>query len=95
MAVSIVTYTGDGSTTQYVITFEYISRDDVVVTIDGVAATFSFVNDTTVEFSSAPAADATIVIKRGTPSAPLVDFTDGSTLLSRSRLSTPTVPLLG
>ena len=80
MAVSIVTYTGDGSTTQYVITFEYISRDDVVVTIDGVAATFSFVNDTTVEFSSAPAVDATIVIKRGTPSAPLVDFTDGSTL---------------
>lgn len=80
MAVSIVTYTGDGSTTQYVITFEYISRDDVVVTIDGVAATFSFVNDTTVEFSSAPTVDSTIVIKRGTPSAPLVDFTDGSTL---------------
>lgn len=80
MAVSIVTYTGDGSTTQYVITFEYISRDDVVVTIDGVAATFSFVNDTTVEFSSAPAVDSTIVIKRGTPSEPLVDFTDGSTL---------------
>ena len=80
MAVSIVTYTGDGSTTQYVITFEYISRDDVVVTIDDVAATFTFVNDTTLEFSSAPATNAKIVIKRGTPSAPLVDFTDGSTL---------------
>lgn len=80
MAVSIVTYTGDGSTTQYVITFEYISRDDVVVQVNDVDAAFTFINDTTVELSSTPTSGDRITIKRETPTAPLVDFADGSTL---------------
>lgn len=80
MAVSIVTYTGDGSTTQYVITFEYISRDDVVVQVNDIDAAFTFINDTTVELSSTPSSGDRITIKRETPTAPLVDFADGSTL---------------
>jgi chaperonin cofactor prefoldin len=80
MAVSIVTYTGDGSTTQYVITFEYISRDNVVVQVNDVDAAFTFINDTTVELTNTPSSGDEITIKRDTPSTPLVDFTDGSTL---------------
>lgn len=80
MAVSIVTYTGDGSTNQYIITFDYISRSHVSATVGGTAATFTFVNDTTIQFTTAPAANATIQILRQTPVTPLVDFTDGSTL---------------
>ena len=80
MAVSIVTYTGDGSTTSYAITFDYISRDDVVVTVDEQTALFTFVNDTTINLNAAPASGAVIEIRRVTPANPLVDFTDGSTL---------------
>ena len=80
MAVSYVTYTGDGSTTQYVITFEYISRDDVVVQVNDVNAAFTFINDTTVEITNTPSSGDKINIKRETPLTPLVDFADGSTL---------------
>lgn len=80
MAVSIVTYTGDGSTNQYIITFDYISRSHVSATVGGTAATFTFVNDTTIQFTTTPTANAVIQISRQTPIAALVDFTDGSTL---------------
>jgi hypothetical protein len=35
MAYSYVEYTGDGSTTQFAVTFSYIETDDVDVTVDG------------------------------------------------------------
>lgn len=81
MADSIVKYTADGATTDYSITFSYISRDNVVVLVDGVVSTaFTFLNDSTIQFTTAPAVDSLVVIKRSTSTTPLVDFTDGSTL---------------
>ena len=81
MADSIVKYTADGTTTDYSITFSYISRDNVVVLVDGVASTaFAFLNDATIQFTTAPALGSLVVIKRATSTIPLVDFTDGSTL---------------
>ena len=77
---TIVTYTGDGTTTEYAVTFDYISRANVVVEIDGVASPFTFVNDSTINITTAPASNAEIIIKRSTPLTALVDFTDGSTL---------------
>lgn len=77
---SIAKYTADGSTQEFAIPFEYISRDDVVVKVAGAAATFNFLNDTTISLSTVPAADTLVVVKRQTPTTPLVDFTDGSTL---------------
>ena len=55
MAVTIIDYTGDGTTNQYAITFSYLSEDDVVVTVNEVAAPFTFVNSSTVQLSTTPA----------------------------------------
>ena len=79
--VSIVTYTGDGSTTDYTIPFEYLDDAHVVVELaETVTTAWSFLNETTVRMNTAPATGDRLVIKRATPDAPIVDFTDGSTL---------------
>ena len=67
MATTQNTYTGDGSTTNYSFTFEYISQADVKVTLDGTASTaFTFANATTLSFTTAPANSVAIRIYRDT-----------------------------
>ena len=70
MAVNPENYfTGDGSTTSFVFTFEYIDETDVKVSVDGtVQATtaYSFANATTILFDTAPAADTEVRIYRDT-----------------------------
>jgi hypothetical protein len=57
-------FTGDGSTTTYRFNkrdLDYVDRSDVIVTINGVNETgFSFTDDTTVVFTTAPANNAKI-----------------------------------
>ena len=59
-----VDFTGDGSTTTFTFNkndLEYVDRSDVKVTVNGVSNTaFTFSNDTTIVFSSAPANGAAI-----------------------------------
>jgi len=68
MAVNPENYfTGDGSTTSYNLTFEYIDETDVKVTLDGVVTTaYSFANATTILFDTAPGNDVEIRIYRDT-----------------------------
>ncbi len=67
MAITQTTYTGNGSTTNYSFTFEYLKQADVKVTLDTVATTaFTFANATTLAFSSAPANGVAIRIFRDT-----------------------------
>src|SRR6056300_335479 len=67
MAVTENFFTGDGSTTSYVLTFEYIDEDDVKVSLDGsVTTAYSFANATTILFNTAPASDVAIKIYRDT-----------------------------
>ena len=67
MAVTSATYTGNGSTTNYSFTFEYIKQSDVKATLDGTATTaFTFANATTISFNTAPANSAAIRIFRDT-----------------------------
>ena len=67
MATTQNTYTGDGSTTNYSFTFEYIKQADVKVTLDTVATTaFTFANATTLSFTTAPTSGAAIRIFRNT-----------------------------
>lgn len=67
MAVTSNTFTGDGSTTNYSFTFEYLEQDEVKVTLDGAATTaFTFANATTLSFTSAPANGVEIRIYRDT-----------------------------
>ena len=74
-----LTFTGDGSNK----TFTYNKRDlnfedrsDVTVSVNGITTTaFSFTNDTTIVFSNAPAANATIIfaIKEWFATAPVIE----------------------
>ena len=67
MATTQNTYTGDGSTTNYSFTFEYLEQSDVKVTLDAVATTaFTFANATTIALTTAPASDVAIRIYRDT-----------------------------
>ena len=78
---STVEYTGDGDTTTYAIPFPYIAKANVSATVNGVDTEFSWVTDSTIQFTTAPADASQIIITRCTePLNPLVDFSDGSTL---------------
>ena len=85
MAFAIDTYTGNGNTTSFSITFPYIEQAHVIVTVDGVTKTltthYTFSNSSTISFGTAPAASTIIKITRSSNrSARLVDYQDGSTL---------------
>jgi hypothetical protein len=83
MAFSYYNYTGDGTTTQYPVAFGYIRREHVLATVAGAPATFTFVNSTTIQMDAVPANGAVVRVYRQTPlTAPLVNFTDGSTLVA-------------
>ena len=67
MATTQTTYTGNGSTTNYSFTFEYINQADVKASLDGTATTaFTLANATTVAFNTAPASGVNIIIFRDT-----------------------------
>ena len=67
MAITQTTYTGNGSTTNYSFTFEYLKQADVKVTLDTVATTaFTFANATTLAFTTAPGNGVAIRIFRDT-----------------------------
>jgi hypothetical protein len=76
-----VSYTGNGSTTQYALPFTYIATSHIQAFINNVQTTAFTVSGSTLTFTSAPANSAAILIKRVTPTdARLVDFQDGSVL---------------
>jgi hypothetical protein len=67
MAVTENFYTGNGSTTSYSFTFQYIDEDDIKVTLNGTLTTaYSLANATTVLFNTAPANGVAIRIYRDT-----------------------------
>lgn len=85
MATTLTTehsYTGDGSTTNYSVTFAYLKEADVKVTLDHVATTaYTFANATTVQFTTAPASGVKIRIFRDTDvDAARFVFASGSAL---------------
>lgn len=85
MAYSYIRYAGNGSTTNYVFSFPYISADHIKVRVNGTLVTsWSFLNSSTIQFVSAPISGAIIDIRRETPKeSSIVNFTDGSVLLER------------
>lgn len=83
MAYSYVVYTGNGSTTQFAITFPYIRKEHVKVYVNYVDTAYTYVNDTTVQLATAPAFPLRVEVRRVTPlNTRLVDYTDGSTLVA-------------
>ena len=81
MANSFIEYTGDGSTTAFSITFNYLATTDVKAFLNGTPTTAFSVNGQTLTFNSAPASQTAILIERDTPkTSRLVDFSDGAIL---------------
>jgi len=75
-----------GATSVYTISFPYLDRDHVVVTLGGVTLTvgtdYTFTSDTQLTFTPAPTGD--LVIKRVTPVASsIVDFESGAAITER------------
>ena len=82
MATTQNTYTGDGSTTNYSFTFEYLDQSDVKAELDGTVTTaFTFVNATTLGFNTAPGNGVAIRIFRDTSTETLkATFFPGSAI---------------
>lgn len=81
MAYSYISYIGNGVTTQYAVPFAYIRREHVTAQVNGSPATFTWVNDSTIQLTTAPADGAEVRLRRITPvDLPLADYTDGSSL---------------
>ena len=82
MALSFVTYTANGSTNQFDITFSYIDSSHIKVFVNNVEdSSFTFINSSRIQTSSMPSNGQVVKIERNTPTnARLVDFQDGSTL---------------
>jgi hypothetical protein len=84
VAYSYVTYTGTGSLTNFTFPFQYLDKNNISVTVDGNPASFTWLNDSTITVSPAPAVDTKVVIGRQTEkSTLLVDFNDGSVLTEK------------
>ena len=79
-------YTGDSSTTDFVISFPYIVESHVVVKVDGITKTnpddYTFTTDPQkIRFSTAPASGAIVLLVRSTSqTARLVDYQSGAIL---------------
>lgn len=76
-------YEGDGTTTDFTVGFSYLNKAHVQVFVNGVQLTtgWSWVNDSTIRITAAPADGAIVLLKRATsPNARLVDFEAPSSL---------------
>ena len=79
-------YTGNSSTTDFVISFPYIEAAHVVVKVDGITKTnpddYTFTTDPQkIRFSTAPASGAIVLLVRSTSqTARLVDYQSGGVL---------------
>lgn len=84
MALSYVDYTGDGSTTDFTIPFDYLNEADVGISVNGAALTtsdFSFFSETVLRCDTAPAAASAVRVYRvSNRSTREVDFSQGAVL---------------
>lgn len=82
MLQSRTIHTSDGITQQFSVSFPYLSRDHVSVTVEGVpTAITSWVDDSNIQITPAPAAGTAnnIEIRRTTPDG-LVSFSNGAAM---------------
>jgi hypothetical protein len=72
MAITQNTYTGDGTTVLFTISFPYLEQDHVKASLNGTPTTaFTFANSNTIQFNVAPANGVTILLFRETESGEL------------------------
>jgi hypothetical protein len=80
-----ITYTSDGVTTSFPITFPLlVPKSHVNVYVDGDAVGFNWsVDGLAIEINPAPTSGLIVKLERETPSIPLVSFKDGSSLFGQ------------
>lgn len=85
MATTEQFYTGDGTTTLFTFPFEYITKDDVKVSLNDVETTaYTYANATTIQMNSAPAVDVRVRIFRSTDVDTLkATFSSGSSIRAK------------
>jgi hypothetical protein len=95
MALSYVTYTSDGSATEFNVPFGYLARSHVHVLVDGEeTAAFSWSSDTLIDLDAAADEDLTVKVYRDTPiDARLVNYINGSVLNSETELDVDSLQL--
>jgi hypothetical protein len=72
-----VTYPGNGTQTDFVVTFPFIARDHVKAYVNSISRPYSWVSASTIRISPAPAGGSVVRIDRETPSEePLVEFSN-------------------
>jgi hypothetical protein len=78
-------YTGNGSTTDFVFTFPYLDAAHVKVSLNGVATSaFTLISAGTVRMNSAPANGVEVKVYRQTPGDPITTWSDGTIILGRN-----------
>lgn len=81
MALSFVTYTGNGSNRIFNVTFQYLLPANVFVKVNNVAVTYIFLDSSRVQLTTAPAAGAVVEVRRiSNRTSRVVDFQDGAVL---------------
>lgn len=81
MALSFVQYTGDGTNKVFNVTFQYLQQANVLVKVDDVTVTFTFLDSGRVELTNAPASGAAVEIRRlSDRTARVVDYQDGAVI---------------
>ena len=80
MADSFIRYTGDGSTSEFSVPFDYISKGHVRLFVDGVDTDFEWVNAGSISPVTVPASGSDVIVQRETPKSPLVDFSSGAVI---------------
>lgn len=79
--ITKISYTSDGTTTEYDVPFVYLSRGFVKVYINGFATTlFTWLTPTRIKLKRSPDAKSTILIQRETQLEPMVVFKDATNL---------------
>jgi hypothetical protein len=83
MPLSYINYTGNGSTTDFAVTFPYLNASDVLVSVNGTPVGFTMLNSTTVRCAAAPGNGTTVKVYRSTQvTNGAAVFTGASTLTS-------------
>ncbi|WP_167363960.1 phage tail fiber domain-containing protein [Rhizobium mongolense] len=82
MALAYAQSLGDGTTRVFTVPFPYLSKTHVQVKVNGVAVSYTWLSETSIQTATAPAAGAIVDRRRVTPrDTVMVDFVDGSTLV--------------
>ena len=84
---SINTYTGNGATASFSVSFPYILDAHVLVTVDSQVVAYSFTTPSQITFSVAPANNALVVFRRRTPADALLAIVQGKSVLKSAELN--------